>query len=180
MVLHRRRTLAPCCSSAATATKSQAAEEGDCVGVAGMGLSDPDPSSDPLLLSSELEASDSKTGRGGRGKSKLLSSPRHAGSRRLHSESFKSGERFDTPRRRRAFMLFFFAFFRAASAALVSGRQTGSSRMLVRRTLEATLLLRETRERRWMYEDTTSSNSRLIVVCLVVRGSRERVQVVRF
>ncbi|KAJ7306209.1 hypothetical protein DFH08DRAFT_902377 [Mycena albidolilacea] len=157
MVLHRRRTLAPCCSSAATATKSQAAEEGDCVGVAGMGLSDPDrapSSSDPLLLlSSELEASDSKTGRGGRGKSKLwslLSSPRHSGSRRLHSESFRSGERLDTPRRRRAFMLFFFAFFRAASAAVVSGRQTGSSRMLVRRTLDATLLLREMRERRWM------------------------------
>ncbi|KAJ7794534.1 hypothetical protein B0H14DRAFT_2922870 [Mycena olivaceomarginata] len=164
MVLHRRRTLAPCCSSAATATKSQAAEEGDCVGVAGMGLSDPDrapSSSDPLLLSSELEASDSKTGMGGRGKSKLLSSPRHAGSRRLHSESFKSGERLDTPRRRRAFMLF---FFRAASAALVSGRQTGSSRMLVRRTLDATLLLRDTRERRWMYEDTASQ---------VVRGARE-------
>ncbi|KAJ7794519.1 hypothetical protein B0H14DRAFT_2922844 [Mycena olivaceomarginata] len=177
MVLHRRRTLAPCCSSAATATKSQAAEEGDCVGVAGMGLSDPDrapSSSDPLLDSSELEASDSKTGMGGRGKSKLLSSPRHAGSRRLHSESFRSGDRLDTPRRRRAFMLFFFAFFRAASAAVVSGRQTGSSRMLVRRTLEATLLLRVTRERRWMYEDTTSQ---LIVV---VRGARERVQVVRF
>jgi hypothetical protein len=53
-------------------------------------------------------------------------------------------------------MLFFFAFFRAASAAVVSGRQTGSLRMLVRRTLEATRLLRETRERRWMYEDTAS------------------------